>query len=71
MKVCLQLQALNDKIGQGGRITAVYYREGCLLDTILHMFRANAAIYLKIFPRFFFFCPYQCNSCRPGCCSLN
>lgn len=54
MKVCLQLQALNDKIGQGGRITAVYYREGCLLDTILHMFRANAAIYLKIFPRFFF-----------------
>lgn len=45
--------ALNDKIGQGGGITAVGLHSSRLLKTILRILLSNVAPYLKIFFLFF------------------
>lgn len=66
MKVCLLLQALNDKIGQGGRITAMYYREAVCSTrshTCFWQMLCTSPQNLSITS---ISCPSQCKWCRIG-----
>lgn len=66
MKVCLQLRALNDKIGQGGRITAMYYREAVCSTRSCTCFWQMLQFTSKIFPPRLFLVLIQRKSHRPG-----